>query len=182
MISPDDYLSVGVVTRSHGLKGEVVVDTEPGATDFLTALPPLWILDGEEPVRLELKKIQQVSRRFVFRFEGYRKREVGDRLIGKRLWAKRSDLEMPEGAYAVHDLLGIAVRLEDGAVLGTLADVLLTGANDVYVVRGERGEWYLPATDQVVLEMDLGARTMTVKLLPGMEPQTPTGAAGTDGE
>lgn len=182
MISPEEFLSVGVVTRSHGLKGEVVVDTEPGATDFLTALPPLWILEGEEPRRLELKKIQQVSRRFVFRFEGYRKREVGDQLIGKRLWVRRSDMQMPEGAHAVEDLLGLVVRLEDGSVLGTLLDVLLTGANDVYVVRGVRGEWYLPATDQVVQAMDLEARTMTVKLLPGMEPQTPTGAAGTDGE
>ena len=171
MIREDEYLPVGVVTRSHGLKGEVVVDIEPGADQSLGGLPNLWILEGDEPRPLTLLRIQAISRRLVFRFEGYKKREQGDTLRGKTLWVRSEDLEVSEGAVSVRELLGFEVRLEDGSLLGELTDVLRTGANDVYVVRGDRGEWYLPVTGEVVLSLDSEARRAVIRLLPGMEPQ-----------
>ena len=172
MIREDDYLPVGVVTRSHGLKGEVVVDIEPGADQSLGGMPWLWILDEDEPRGLKMLRMQWVGKRLVIRFEGYKKRELGDTLIGKSLWVLPGDLEVADGAVPVQELLGFEVRLEDGSVLGELTDVLRTGANDVYVVRGDRGEWYLPVTEEVVLSLDLAERRALVRLLPGMEPQT----------
>ena len=170
MSGEDDYLAIGIVTRSHGLKGEVVVELVPGARESLEGVERLWMKEESGLVELHLLRIQQVGRSQVFRFEGYKKRERGDTLRGKQLWALREDLDMPEGDVPVEDMIGMEVRLEDGSILGALVDVLATGANDVYVVRGERGEWVLPAIDEVVQELDLGARRITVRLLPGLEP------------
>lgn len=177
MSEADDYLAIGTVTRSHGLKGEVVVDLVPGARESLEGVERVWYQGEGGLTELRILKIQQVGRSQVFRFEGYKKREVGDTLRGKELLARREDLDIPEGDVPVDDLLGFEVRLEDGTVLGALADVLMTGANDVYVVHGERGEWVLPATDEVVLGLDMEARRITVRLLPGLEP-TPTRSQG----
>ncbi|RMF85794.1 MAG: 16S rRNA processing protein RimM, partial [Nitrospirae bacterium] len=87
------------------------------------------------------------------------------------LWAERDALPPLEaGAYYVADLVGLAVETLEGAPLGTLAEVIETGAADVWVVRGEAGELLLPATREVVRRVDLAARRVVVAPLPGMVP------------
>ena len=178
-----EFVRVGPVTRSHGLKGEVVVDVAAGMQAALAGVAALWTFPedaegGAEPRRLDLAKVQAVGRRLVFRFEGIRKREQGDLLRGEVLWARRDDLALGEGEVPVDELLGARVRLEDGTELGALEDILRTGANDVYVVRGAQGEWLLPATDQVVLRVEPESKSVTVRLLPGMAPSSPAPPAG----
>ena len=75
---------------------------------------------------------------------------------------------LEEGEYYHFQLTGLRVETEDGQWLGQLAEVLSTGANDVYVVRGPRGELLLPAVDEVVLELDLASKRMVVRLMRGM--------------
>ncbi len=70
--------------------------------------------------------------------------------------------------YRVNDLDGCAVVTENGETLGTLKDVYPTGANDVFVVRGEEREYLIPALKDVVLEIDLEARRILVRLPPGL--------------
>jgi len=74
---------------------------------------------------------------------------------------------LEEGEYYHFQLIGVRVETEDGELLGQVAQVMETGANDVYVVRGPRGEVLLPALDDVILELDLGANLMVVRPLPG---------------
>ena len=73
----------------------------------------------------------------------------------------------PDAAYTF-ELIGLEVRTEAGRVLGTLEQVITTGANPVYVVRGER-EWLVPASPGVVRRVDLDARVVTVELPAGLE-------------
>jgi hypothetical protein len=75
-----------------------------------------------------------------------------------------------EGVYYQHDLIGLSVQTEDGDLLGSVATLLPTGANDVLVVRGERGEYLVPLIDDVVHRIDLETQTVIVELLPGLEP------------
>jgi len=75
---------------------------------------------------------------------------------------------LEEGEYYHFQLIGVRVEMENGEWLGQVVDVLATGANDVYVVRGPWGEVLLPAVDDVVLELDLELKRMVVHLLPGM--------------
>jgi 16S rRNA processing protein RimM len=80
-------------------------------------------------------------------------------------------VELEEGTFFVHDILGLSVHTEEGALLGAVADVLFTGANEVYVVQGKdlpQGEVLLPAIEDVIRAVDLEAGRMTVRLLPGL--------------
>ena len=75
---------------------------------------------------------------------------------------------LEEGEYYHFQLMGLRVETEDGQWLGQLVEVLSTGANDVYIVRGPHGELLLPAVDDVVLELDLASKRMVVRLMRGM--------------
>ncbi len=74
---------------------------------------------------------------------------------------------LPAGTYFHWQILGLTVITDEGVVLGQVAEILPTGANDVYLVRGER-EILLPATQEVVLQIDPAAGQMIVHLLPGL--------------
>ena len=106
------------------------------------------------------------------RLSGIEGREAAGELRGRLLAVAESELEpLPEGHYYRFQLIGLAVVSTDGEELGRVEDVLSTGANDVYVVRGEGGELLLPATDEVVREIDLAAGRMLIEVLPGLLPQ-----------
>ena len=78
-----------------------------------------------------------------------------------------------EDEFYQHDLIGLEVRTQAGEVLGEVAELLPTGANDVLVVQGPAGEWLLPLIEDVVQEVDLATREVVVELLPGIEPKPP---------
>ncbi|MBI5837942.1 MAG: 16S rRNA processing protein RimM [Candidatus Eisenbacteria bacterium] len=171
-----EYLRLGTVTRSHGLRGQVVVDALPGAWPLPEGVRSVWVFrEEEEPRRFTLERAQEIGRSLVLRLAELARREDSDRLRGAELWLERAEIQVSADELATDDMLGLGVFLEDGSPLGRLEDIWSTGANDVYVVRGPRGEWLLPAIDQVVLGIDLEARRVTVRLLPGLEP-TPGGA------
>ena len=108
------------------------------------------------------------------RLSGIEGPEAAAELRGRLLAIPESELEpLPEGQYYRFQLIGLAVISTDGEALGHLTEVLSTGANDVYVVRGEEGELLLPATDEVVREIDLETGHMLVQVLPGLLPQPP---------
>jgi 16S rRNA processing protein RimM len=107
----------------------------------------------------------------VLEIEELRDRNSAEAARGASLLAARGDLPATEAReWYLADLVGSAVVTEDGRALGTLDEVLRMPAHDVYVVRGPGGEILLPATDEVVRGVDLDAGTMTVRLLPGLEP------------
>ena len=76
--------------------------------------------------------------------------------------------ELPEGSYYHHQIIGLAVRTTDGRDLGTLADIIETGSNDVYVVHGPDGEALIPAIPDVVQDVDISGGVITVEAVPGL--------------
>ncbi len=75
---------------------------------------------------------------------------------------------LPEGAFYQHQVIGLAVRTTDGRELGALAEIIETGSNDVYVVRGPEGESLIPAIPDIVRDVDLGAGVITIETVPGL--------------
>ena len=95
--------------------------------------------------------------------------EEAKRLVGHDVLITRSAAPpLPEGSYYQADLVGLRVVTDEGRELGRVAEIWETGANDVYVVRGEQEEWLLPATREVVRGIDLAAEIMLVRPLEGM--------------
>jgi 16S rRNA processing protein RimM len=98
-------------------------------------------------------------------------RETAGRLRGEYLLVPERDLPpLPEGQYYRFQLLGLRVASSDGRDLGAITDILSTPENDVYVVTGPAGEVLVPAVDDVVLDVDLDAHTVTIEIVPGLLP------------
>ena len=164
-LDPSRAVCVGRVVGVHGLKGEIKVEALTDFPDRFEAGASLW-LDGA-PVRVELSRAQ--AKLFYLKLAGVDDRDAAEALRGHELLVPEArSLDEPD-LYYEHDLIGLRVEDESGAALGRLAEILRTGANDVYVVRGDRGELLLPALADVIREVDIGAGRMGVALAPGLE-------------
>jgi 16S rRNA processing protein RimM len=163
---------VAELGRPHGLGGEIHARIFGLTPEELLELPRLRMRrrDGSEtPVRVV--GAWDRSGDVVLEIEGLGDRNDAEAARGASLVAEREDLPAPdEGSWYLADVVGSEVVTEEGRSLGTLSEVLRFPAHDVYVVRGNGEEILLPATEEVVREMDLESRRMTVRLLPGLEP------------
>lgn len=170
--SPDagepDFLVVGKLGKPHGIRGEIVMDIY---TDFPERLQPgmtLFIGPQFEPQRLS--RCRPHKRGMLVMFEGYQNREQIADLRNQLVHVSAADRPpLQGGEYYHHQLLGLQVIDETGRSLGRLDQILETGANDVYLVRDQSGEErLLPATTEVILDINLEKKFIQVQLLPGL--------------
>lgn len=165
----EQMLRVGVITSTHGVRGEVkVFPTTDDAKRFKTLKKV--ILDGREPLELSIEQVKFFKNMVILKFKGY------DNINDVETWRQRDLLitrdqavELKEDEYFITDLIGLTVVSEDEAVLGRVKDVLETGANDVYVVELTSGkELLLPAIKDCILNVDLEGGRMKVHVLDGL--------------
>lgn len=164
----EQMLRVGVITSTHGVRGEVkVFPTTDDAKRFKTLKKV--ILDGREPLELSIEQVKFFKNMVILKFKGY------DNINDVETWRQRDLLitrdqavELKEDEYFITDLIGLTVVNEE-AVLGRVKDVLETGANDVYVVELTGGkELLLPAIKDCILNVDLEGGRMKVHVLDGL--------------
>ncbi|RME87351.1 MAG: 16S rRNA processing protein RimM [Anaerolineae bacterium] len=163
------YLVVGYLRRPHGVRGELLMEVH---TDFPERLQPgVSVYVGEEHVPLRITGRRSHARGMLIAFDGIKTREQAAALRNQYVYVLAADRPpLPEGEYYHHQLLGLRVFDESGRLLGTLTEILETGANDVYIVRTSQGkELLLPAIEEVILDVDLTRREMRVHLLPGLD-------------
>lgn len=166
----EDLLKVGVITTTHGVRGEVkVFPTTDDAERFLE-LEYVLLDTGRELRRLDIKNVRFFKNLVILKFDGIDNINDIEKYKGKDLWIPREKAqELGEDEYYIADLQGLNVVLEDGTEFGTLRDVMETGANDVYIIdSNEHGEVLLPAIKECILDVDLEKNTMTVHLMKGL--------------
>ena len=166
----EDLLKVGVITTTHGVRGEVkVFPTTDDAERFLE-LEYVLLDTGRELRRLDIKNVRFFKNLVILKFDGIDNINDIEKYKGKDLWIPREEAqELGEDEYYIADLQGLNVVLEDGTEFGTLRDVMETGANDVYIIdSNELGEVLLPAIKECILDVDLEKNTMTVHLMKGL--------------
>lgn len=165
----EQMLRVGVITSTHGVRGEVkVFPTTDDAKRFKTLKKV--ILDGRELLELSIEQVKFFKNMVILKFKGY------DNINDVETWRQRDLLitrdqavELKEDEYFITDLIGLTVVNEEEAVLGRVKDVLETGANDVYVVELTGGkELLLPAIKDCILNVDLEGGRMKVHVLDGL--------------
>jgi 16S rRNA processing protein RimM len=162
------YLTVGFIRRPHGLHGEMVMDLH---TDFPERMKSgRKLLVGEDHQPLTLTSVRPHQAGLLVSLKGIDTPEQAGLLRNQWVYIKASDApKLPEGKIYQHQLLGFQVVDENDQPLGTLVEILETGANNVYVVRDEAGhEILLPAIAEVVLETDTSRRVMRVHVLDGL--------------
>ena len=161
-------LAVGKIRRPHGVTGDVLVDVY---TDFPERLLPKAVLyAGETHVPLTIRRQRIHNDGILLAFDGFTTPEQVGRFRNQILYIIVADaMELPEGEFYFHQLLGLSVLDETGVTLGKVTEIMQTGANDVYVVTDEAGkEILLPAIAEVILDVDLDTRRIKVHLLPGL--------------
>lgn len=166
----EDLLKVGVITTTHGVRGEVKVFPTTDSADRFLELSHVLLDTGRELKDLEIENVKFFKNIAILKFKGIDNINDIEMYKGKDLWIPREEgQELAEDEYYIADLLGLSVILEDGSHFGTLKDVLETGANDVYVVTTDEGkEVLLPAIKECILDIDLEKNQMTVHLMKGL--------------
>jgi 16S rRNA processing protein RimM len=165
-LDPSRAVSIGRVSSAHGVRGEIKVQPLTDFPERFDAGESFW-LDGQQYV---IKTSRWQKNVVVIKVDGIDDRDAVEALRGHELQTPEPEaLPQDAGVYYQHDIIGLRVEGMDGEALGKVADVLSTGANDVFVVRGPRGEILLPAVEDVVRQVDIANGRMVVELLPGLE-------------
>ncbi len=170
---PDGYLVVGRIISAHGIQGEFSVEpyTDFPEERFVTGQT---ILAGESMTPVKILSAWPHKARWLLQFAEINDREDVEARRGEWLFIREDEAaDLEADTYFVHQIMGLRVQDEAGSVLGTVKDVLFTGANEVYIITPAAGvnrdrEVLLPAIGEVIQAVDLEAGTMTVRLLPGM--------------
>ena len=162
------YLAVGLLRKPHGLRGDLLLEIY---TDFPERLKPgTKIFAGDKHQPLKITRRRPHNDGMILGFEGISTPEEAGKYRATVVYVPSADRPtLPEGQYYHHEIVGLTVIDEAGTTLGELSEIIITGANDVYVVTPAQGkDILLPALKEVILGVDLSAKTMRVHLLPGL--------------
>ena len=163
-------LRVGVISSTHGVRGEVKVYPTTDDPERFLDLAQVTLDTGREQITLEIQNVKFFKNMVILKFKGYDNINDIEKYKGKDLLIHRDQaVKLKEDEYFVTDLMGLKVVAEEGTVLGILKEVIPTGANDVYVVQPENGkELLLPAIKDCILNVDLEKGIMTIHLMDGL--------------
>ncbi|MCH9037983.1 MAG: 16S rRNA processing protein RimM [Chloroflexi bacterium] len=160
------HVVVGLIRGGWGIKGDVKVE-------ILSDAPSRFADDSVVHLRGKPVKVEHARRLkgiLLVKLDNVADRTAADALRGQLLTVPEADAEpLQDGAYYHFQIMGVPVRTVDGEDLGRIAEIIATGANDVYVVRLEgRRDILIPAMEDVVLSVDLEGDGMTVQLPDGL--------------
>lgn len=165
-----DYLRVGVISATHGIKGEVKVYPTTDDVNRFKQLKTVFLDTGKEYIELELEGIKFFKQLAILKFKGIDSINEIEKYKGKDLLITRENaVKLEKDEYFIFDIIGSAVVTDDGKELGELAEVMTTGANDVYIVKTKEGkEILLPSIKECILDVDVDNKKITVHLMPGL--------------
>ena len=162
------YLVIGYLRRSHGVRGEIIMDLH---TDFPDRIKPgRKVLIGEKHEAHTLNTVRPHKDGLLISIRGLETPEEIGKYRNQWVYVKASEVPpLPEGKYYQYQMIDLDVVDEHDSPLGKLVEILETGANDVYVVRDEAGkEILIPAIPSVILNLDMDRRLLKVHLLEGL--------------
>ena len=170
-LSEPRYLIIGRVTRPHGVSGEVRAQIHTDQPERFTWLEQLFVGE-DDPTPLTVEKVRFHHGIVILKLGGVNSRNQAEALRNQWLQVPIEEaIPLEIGEFFLYQLLGLEVQTVGGEKLGKVVDILQTGANDVFVVRGYNdaaGELLLPDIPEVVLEIDPAAGRILVQLLPGL--------------
>jgi 16S rRNA processing protein RimM len=166
----EDILRVGVITTTHGLRGEVKVFPTTDDPQRFKNLKEVLLDTGRERRKMEIASCRFQKNLVILKFKGIDNINDVEQYKKCDLYVSRKNaVKLEENENFIADLIGLKVVLEDGTEFGTMKDVILTGANDVYVVETTEGdEVLLPAIRECILDVNLEEEVMTVHIMKGL--------------
>ncbi len=173
-----DYLQIGKIVGTHGLKGEVRVVPLTDNPDRFVGMKEVNVENKGVITKYNLESVKFLKNLVVLKLSGIDEINAAEAMRESYLIVDRKDaVKLPKNSFFICDLIGLKVIDEKGDFLGNLVEVLSTGSNDVYIIRDEksvncngakRKDILIPALKSVVTEVSTEAGTMKVQLPKGL--------------
>ena len=166
----EDLFQVGAVTNSHGLRGEAKVFPTTDDPSRYKDLKEVIADTGKQRLVLEIDGVRFFKQMVIVKFKGIDDINEVLKYKGAKLYVTRENaVQLREDEYFLADLVGLHAETEEGKALGSVKNVLQTGANDVYVIESAKhGEVLIPAIKECVLNVDIEERRMRIHLMDGL--------------
>ena len=163
-------LQVGVITQTHGVRGEVKVFPTTDDVNRFKKLKQVILDTGKETMPLEIQSVKFFKQFVILQFKGIDNINDIEKYKRCSLYVTREHaVPLEEDEYFIADMIGMEVCTEDGNIFGTLKDVIETGANDVYVIESaEHGEVLVPAIKECIRSVDIEKGQMMIHLMDGL--------------
>ncbi len=165
-----DLLQVGVITQTHGIRGEVKVFPTTDDIKRFKKCKELILDTGKEQMNVEVESVKYFKQFVILKFKGYNSINEIEKYLKMGLYVTRKNaIPLKKDEYFIADLIGLVVVDEKNQEIGILKEVLQTGANDVYVIRTDEGkEVLIPAIAQCVQKVDLQEKKMFIHKMKGL--------------
>ena len=161
------FLEVGQIVGTHGVRGTMRVKPWSDDSDFLSDFKRVYLGEGETELKISCAKAH--GNVTLLDIKGVDSIEKAEALRGKVLTVNRDDIALPEGRYFVDELIGCKVTDADtGEELGVISDVSKTGANDVWHITKNGNEYLVPAIESVIVSVDVEKEVAVLRPLKGI--------------
>ncbi len=166
----EDRFKVGIITSTHGVRGEVKVYPTTDDMRRFKRLKEVILDTGKEQLSMEIEGVKFFKQFVILKFKGIDNiNDVEKYRKGELYVTRQNAVRLSKDEYFIADLMGLEVRNEEDVKIGVLQDVMETGANDVYVINLDDGrELLLPAIKQCVLAVDVEGGFMKIHILEGL--------------
>lgn len=182
MYNIDDMLRVGVISSTHGIRGEVKVYPTTDEPKRFSKLKKVYLdyckqglkgIKERKSIELEICSVRYFKQFVILKFKDIDNINDVEEYKGMDLYVTREDaLPLEDGEFYICDLIGMKVKDDEGKDVGVLKDVLQTGANDVYIVDGNEDfglkELLFPVIDECILDVDLEKKEIKVHIMEGL--------------
>lgn len=164
-----DVFRVGVITNTHGLRGEVKVFPTTDDPDRFNDLKEVILDTGKEKKTLEVASVKFFKNLVIVKFKGIDSIDDAEKYKSCDLYVTRENaVPLEEGECYIPDLIGLTVVTDEGEDFGILKDVIETGANLVFAVEHNGKEVLLPDIPECVLDVDIEKQLITVHIMKGL--------------
>lgn len=166
----NDFIRVGVISSTHGIRGEVKVFPTTDDVNRFKNLKKVFLDTQKDQLELEIEGVKFFKQFVILKFKGIDNINDVEKYKGNDILINRKDaVTLKENEYFIFELIGCTVVTDEGQELGILSEVLSTGANDVYVVTtADKKEILLPYTEECILNIDIENKKIKAHIIPGL--------------
>lgn len=165
-----DYLELGQIVGTHGIRGEIRINPWCDSPDFAKKFKTVYFDNkGENSIKVTSSRAH--GNIILMKLEGIDSIDSAQNLRNKMLYIKRADARLPEGTWFIEELIGCKVFDADDneKLYGDITDVSQTGANDVWHITDENGtEYLIPSIKEVVIKVEVAENRVFIRPLKGI--------------
>ncbi len=163
-----DYLECGIIVNTHGVRGEIKLQSLCDSPEVLASLERVFMKKGDKYIEKEITRASVFKQFVIMGIEGISDIDAAAALKGTTVYASREDFELDDGTYFIADIEGLPViDNTSGEKYGNVKEVINRGAHDIYVVSTPWGEKLIPVVDEFVKRVDIDSGVY-IETIPGL--------------